>query len=376
MKIFKYFIFVFLIVGVLYIYKDKLVKNIFSPRSINSPVGTIEIKNDTKDIEVIASNLNIPWEIVFLPNSDILVTERGGKLLKIGKDTKVVAEITGVKHIGEGGLLGMTLDPKFSTNKFIYLYSTTDESGSVTNRVERYKFENESLNERKVILEGIKGSSNHDGGRINFGPDGYLYITTGDAENQKLPQDKNSLNGKILRINSDGSIPKDNPFGNAVYSMGHRNPQGLAWDKDGNLWETEHGPSGVQTGNDELNKIVKGGNYGWPDVKGTQTKDGIITPILESGKSDTWAPSGLAYLNNTLFFTGLRGEALYQVKLTNDNKYELLTNFKKEFGRIRAVVVGPDGNLYLATSNTDGRGTKKEGDDKIIKILVKTEDTQ
>lgn len=341
----------------------------FVPREVIIPQGTLETKNNPKTIEVVATNLNIPWEIVFLPNKDMLVTERAGKLLKVsGSNKKTVAEISGVKHMGEGGLLGMALDPNFKSNKFIYLYSTTDVGGGVTNRVERYKLENDSLIDRSVILEGIKGSSNHDGGRIAFGPDGYLYITTGDAETPRLSQAKDSLNGKILRIKSDGSIPTDNPFGNAVYSMGHRNPQGLAWDKSGNLWATEHGPSGTQTGNDEVNLIVNGGNYGWPDIKGQQTKDGMILPVIESGKSDTWAPSSLAYFDDTLFFTGLRGEALYEAKIGSGNELTLSENFKKEYGRIRIVVVGPDGDLYIATSNTDGRGTVKNGDDKIIKI--------
>ncbi|KKS63178.1 MAG: Quinoprotein glucose dehydrogenase [Candidatus Collierbacteria bacterium GW2011_GWD2_42_50] len=220
-------------------------------------------------------------------------------------------------------------------------------------------------------MEKIKGSSNHDGGRIAFGPDGYLYITTGDAETPNLAQDKNSLNGKILRIKDDGGIPEDNPFGNAVYSLGHRNPQGLAWDKNGTLWETEHGPSGIQTGNDEVNIIIKGGNYGWPTIKGDQTKKGLISPIIQSGTKDTWAPSGMAYYDGSLFFSGLRGEALYEAKIRNGNKLDLLTHFKQEFGRIRAVVLGPDGYLYLSTSNQDGRGRVREGDDKIIKINPK-----
>ncbi len=217
-------------------------------------------------------------------------------------------------------------------------------------------------------MAGIKGSVNHDGGRIAFGPDGYLYITTGDAENSHLAQNKNSLNGKILRIKDDGSIPSDNPFGNAVYSMGHRNPQGLAWDKDGTLWETEHGPSGIQTGYDEINIITKGANYGWPEIRGEQTKEGFVSPVIQSGSKDTWAPSGMKYWNGSLFFSGLRGEALYEAKISKENKLNLITHFKQRFGRIRAVVLGADGFIYLSTSNRDGRGQVREGDDKIIKI--------
>lgn len=377
MKIFKFLIVTVLVFGVLYFSKDKLLKKVFGPRESNTPTGTLENKTqpsqegEQKAIEEIATGLNIPWEIVFLPTGDMLVTERGGKLLKVSASaSKTIAEIAGVKHIGEGGLLGLALDPNFTTNKFIYLYSTTSETGGVTNRVERYKLENDTLSQRVVILANIKGSSNHDGGRIAFGPDGYLYIATGDAETPNLAQDTNSLSGKILRIKSDGSIPEDNPFKNEVYSYGHRNPQGLAWDKNGNLWITEHGPSGSQTGNDEVNKIIKGGNYGWPEIRGQETKEGMITPIVESGKSDTWAPAGSAYIKDKLFFTGLRGEALYELSIEADEKPILLTNFKAQFGRLRVVVIGPDGHLYIATSNKDGRGRPKNGDDKIIRIRI------
>ncbi|MFZ3069103.1 MAG: PQQ-dependent sugar dehydrogenase [Microgenomates group bacterium] len=368
-----FLLFLFVTTFILFLFWGKLRSSVFAPRQAiptNGTKLTIE-QSSPQDIEVVAQKLDIPWEIVFLQNGDLLVTERSGKLLKIGSETKVIKEIEGVKHIGEGGLLGLTLHPNFSVNNFVYLYSTTQDSNGITNRVERYKFSNDTLSERKVILEKIKGSSNHDGGRIVFGPDGYLYITTGDAENPNLAQDKNSLNGKILRIKDDGSIPEDNPFGNAVYSLGHRNPQGLAWDKDGTLWETEHGPSGIQTGNDEVNLIIKGGNYGWPTIKGDQTKEGLISPIIQSGSKDTWAPSGMAYFGGSLFFSGLKGEALYEAKIRNGNKLDLLTYFKQEFGRIRAVVLGPDGYLYLSTSNRDGRGQIREGDDKIIRINPK-----
>ena len=368
-----FLILLFLAALLLFLFWGKIRSSVFAPRQ-TLPANGIKLtpeQSSSQDIEVIAQNLDIPWEIVFLPNGDLLVTERSRKLLKIGSETKVIKEIEGVKHIGEGGLLGLTLHPNFSVNNFIYLYSTTQDSNGITNRVERYRFSNDTLSERKVVLEKIKGSSNHDGGRIAFGPDRYLYITTGDAESPNLAQDKNSLNGKILRIKDDGSIPEDNPFGNAVYSLGHRNPQGLAWDKNGTLWETEHGPSGIQTGNDEVNLITKGGNYGWPTIKGNQTKEGLIPPIIESGSKDTWAPSGMAYYNGSLFFSGLRGEALYEVKIRNGNKLDLFTHFKQEFGRIRAVVLGPDGYLYLSTSNRDGRGQVREGDDKIIKINPK-----
>jgi glucose/arabinose dehydrogenase len=375
MKIKLTYLLIFLLILIIsgfsiFLFRGKLKPYFFVVRQniTNNEVKSGATSANKQDIEIIVQNLDIPWEIAFLPNGDMLVTERSGKLLKIGSETKVIKEIEGVKHIGEGGLLGLALHPNFSVNNFIYFYSTTQDANGISNRVERYKFSNDILSERKVILEGIKGSSNHDGGRIIFGPDGYLYITTGDAEEPNLAQDKNSLNGKILRIKDDGGVPSDNPFGNAVYSLGHRNPQGLVWDKDGNLWETEHGPSGLQTGYDEVNIITKGANYGWPIIKGDETKEGFISPIIQSGSRDTWAPSGMTYWDGSLFFSGLRGEALYEARINNGNKLDLIAHFKQEFGRIRAVVLGTDGFIYLSTSNKDGRGQIKEGDDKIIRI--------
>lgn len=362
MRVFKFFLVIILLLLGLYIYVDKFVIKLGPVEKENQPAQA----ENPKTTEVIATNLNIPWEIAFLPSGEMLVTERGGKLLKLSNSAKkIISEIYGVKHIGEGGLLGLTLDPNFKLNKFIYLYSTTDQKGELSNRVERYKLNGDKLDERELLLDGIKGSSTHDGGRLAFGPDRNLYITTGDAGNPNSAQDKNSLNGKVLRIKSNGSIPEDNPFNNAVYSFGHRNPQGITWDKDGNLWITEHGPSG----NDEINLIVNGGNYGWPEIKGMLTKDGMISPVIESGKNDTWAPAGLTHKDGYLFFAGLRSQTLYQAKIGSNNSLTLQSSLKNEFGRLRSVVVGPDGNLYLATSNTDGRGIAKEGDDKIIKII-------
>lgn len=341
---------------------------LFAPRHILNNVNLPKTTPDTGSYKVIVENLDVPWEIGFLPDGDMLITERSGNLIRIGSEKKVIKKVEGVKHVGEGGLLGLVLHPDFSDNGLLYLYYTTTQSGNITNRVERYKLDNDQLSEEKLILEGIKGSANHDGGRMAFGPDGYLYITTGDAQEPGLAQNKDSLNGKILRISDDGEIPSDNPFGNAVYSLGHRNPQGLVWDENKTLWETEHGPSGSQTGYDEINIIRMGGNYGWPEVYGDNNKAGFTPPVIQSGSKDTWAPSGLTYWDGSLFFSGLRGEAFYEAKIGSNNILELTTHFEKEFGRLRAAVLGPDGYLYISTSNKDGRGRLKEGDDKIIKI--------
>jgi glucose/arabinose dehydrogenase len=323
---------------------------------------------------VIAKNLKIPWEIVLLPDGGYLIPERDGHLYFISNDNESRVEIQGVRHKGEGGLLGAVIHPQFSENRFLYLYLTTQSGDELTNQVERYtlNLEKKQLENRTVILANIPGAANHDGGRLVFSPDGKLFVTTGDAQQPALAQNTQSLAGKILRVNDDGSIPTDNPFGNAVYSYGHRNPQGLAWDVRGRLWETEHGPSGAETGNDEINVIEKGKNYGWPEIRGKQQKEGMVTPVLESGTDDTWAPGGAIVWEDHLVFTGLRGERLYLTHITDDGTLgELYYYFAETFGRLRAIALDPSGDwFYLATSNTDGRGTPQAEDDKVFKLNI------
>lgn len=352
--------FSFVVSGFLYTQNNKQKEQISKEKpSLKTTVGE-------ESIEIVAENLEIPWEIAFLPTGEMLVTERPGRVVKIGENREVI-EVEGVEHIGEGGLLGLALDPNFSQNNFVYLYLTTTQNEKFVNRVEKYRLDGNTLIDKKLIIGGITGAAIHDGGRIAFGPDGYLYITTGDAGKSSLAQDKNSLNGKILRVKEDGVIPDDNLFKNAVYSYGHRNSQGLAWDESQDLWATEHGRSGVLSGLDEINRIEKGKNYGWPIIQGDDTKEGMVSPIIHSS-DDTWAPSGVAFLNGSLFFAGLRGEALYEYKI---KEKVLKEHFKKRFGRLRAVVVSPNGFLYISTSNRDGRGSPKASDDKIIKINAK-----
>ena len=375
-----------LIFGIgVYIYRGNIAHQ---PSPTSPTTGPIDIEegvlspetqepDDGPDIEIVAENLEIPWEVAFLPaspdasrgglNGELLVTERPGRLLKIGKDRKVY-QISGVHHVGEGGLLGLALHPDFENNQFLYLYLTSTKAGQIVNRVERYRLENDSLTNREVILEGIAGAPNHDGGRIEFGPDGYLYITTGDAQRPSLSQDTSSLNGKILRVDGDGSTPSDNPFGNPVYSYGHRNVQGITWDEKGRLWATEHGRSGILSGLDELNLIEPGKNYGWPDIQGDETREEMVLPIIHSGASETWAPAGAEFINGSIFFAGLRGSTLYQARIENAKVTTLVKHFEDLYGRLRAVRLGPDGYLYITTSNQDGRGPPRQGDDKIIRI--------
>lgn len=322
--------------------------------------------------KIIAENLVIPWEVVTLPGGDFLVTERGGRLLRIGAEGAAY-EVEGVAHVGEGGLLGMALHPDFENNQYLYLYMTTTAGGGLSNRVVRYRYQNGALGERTTIIQNIPGAKYHDGGRIAFGPDKKLYVTTGDAGDSFSAQDRNSLAGKILRMNDDGTVPTDNPFDNHVWSFGHRNPQGIAWDSNGKLWSTEHGPSGLTSGFDEINLIVRGGNYGWPIVKGDEEEEGMIAPILQSGENETWAPASAEFFNGDLIFTGLRGETLYQFLYEEvKGDMELVAHFRDEFGRLRTVRNGPEDQLLLLTSNRDGRGAARSNDDRIIGVSQNT----
>lgn len=325
-------------------------------------------------VETIAENLSIPWSIDFAPDGRIFFSERTGTLQVI--DNGVQKEIMSLDvGGGEGGMLGIALDPDFESNHYIYIYYTYNELLSTKNKIVRYVESNNSLTEDKILLEDIPGASYHDGGRIKFGPDDKLYITTGDAGDPNLSQNLDSVAGKILRINSDGTIPDDNPFDSAVYSYGHRNPQGIDWDKSGVLIGTEHGPSGWRgVAHDEINLIEPGKNYGWPDVIGDETKEGLTNPVLHSG-DDTWAPSGAAFYYGEIsqwdgkyFVASLRGQSLLSIEF--DSEYNVIS-FEKlflgEFGRLRAAVNGPDG-LYVLTSNQDGRGSPDINDDRILRI--------
>lgn len=324
-------------------------------------------------IASIAQGLSIPWALDVLPDGALIFTERAGRVRLIDQQGNLLPEpllsLGDVALAGEGGLLGIALHPDFTENRFVYLYyMARRERGAIANRVVRYRLEENGkiLITPTVILDDIPAAAHHDGGRIAFGPDGMLYITTGDAEVKDNAQNLQSLAGKILRLRDDGTIPPENPFaGSPVWSYGHRNPQGLAWDRAGRLWATEHGPSA----HDEINLIEAGKNYGWPLGSGENVPSGTVAPIRQSGSS-TWAPSGAAISDDTLYFVGLRGQEVYALSLTEEGGVsgEIRSSFAKQFGRIRAIVKGPDGYFYLLTNNRDGRGIPKSEDDQIIRL--------
>ena len=333
-------------------------------------------------VETVAENLTVPWEIEFAPDGRIFFTERTGHL-RVIQDGNLLSEPMISLEVSrtEGGLLGLDLDPNFSENNFLYLYYSYFDGPDIYNRVVRYTEFDNSLSEEKILLDKIPGSQWHDGGRIKFGPDGKLYIATGDAADWNLSQDLNSLAGKILRINSDGTIPEDNPIENsAIFSYGHRNPQGIDWHPDsGILVATEHGPSGERgVAHDEINVIISGKNYGWPDIIGDESSEGLENPIIHSG-DDTWAPSGAAFYDSDeisewygkYFVATLRGNHLrmLDLDLENDQVNTSTELFFEEFGRLRNAAMGPDGHLYIMTSNQDGRGSPSQNDDRILRIV-------
>lgn len=348
---------------------------------------TIPKASATVNVEQVATGLEAPWSIAFANDGTIYVTERPGRIRVIRQGVlqpSPVATIS-VRAVpgDESGLLGLTLDPDFDSNRLVYVYYTyTDPQGQILNRISRLPENNGQLGDEQFLLDGIKGASIHDGGRLKIGPDGRLYATTGDATNGQLAQNLTSPNGKILRINLDGSIPSDNPDPQSpVYSYGHRHPQGLAWDASEHLIASEHGPSGFfppACCNDEINLIQPGRNYGWPNVYGIAGNPSFVDPILSTGL-DTWAPSGMTFYSasNIPEWTGkflvatLRGRHLRVLEISFAPSAEVVSSvgfLSESYGRLRDVVQGPDGFIYVATSNRDGRGSPNSGDDKILRI--------
>jgi glucose/arabinose dehydrogenase len=338
-------------------------------------------------LEVVAEGLEIPWSIVFPSAERMLVSERTGAIREI-KDgvlnPQPVYIFDEVRARDEAGLMGLALHPDHTRNG--YLYACYTVSGSATDmitRVSRLVDNGTSLAFEQVILDNIPAARFHTGCRIQFGPDGMLYVSTGDATNKDLPQDVNSSAGKILRVTPEGEIPADNPFpGSPVFSLGHRNPQGITWDlESGRMFSTEHGPSTFDgpPGGDEINLIIPGGNYGWPLGSHDNVPQGTIGPLIQFTPAEApasalfYADDALPFFKGNLFFGALRGEGLVRVILNENANGEIsVASVEKiiaDVGRVRDVVTGPDGSLYFSTSNRDGRGAVRDGDDKIYRIF-------
>jgi glucose/arabinose dehydrogenase len=290
------------------------------------------------------------------------VAERpSGRIVRIprgGGRARTVMRVPGVVSDGEGGLLGLAVSPHYATDKLVYAYLTTASD----NRIVRFRLGGRL----HPILTGLHKATVHDGGRIAFGPDGMLYAGVGDAGDTANAQNRSSRNGKILRIAPNGSIPRSNPFrGSPVWSLGHRNVQGLAWDRAGRLWASEFG----QDTWDEVNLIRKGRNYGWPVVEGKgDTHGGRYTNPLVTWRTDQASPSGAAILGGSLYVGALAGERLWRIPLHGASLGRPQSLFSGRFGRLRTVVVAPGGRLWVTTSNRDGRGSPRSGDDKVIQV--------
>jgi glucose/arabinose dehydrogenase len=332
----------------------------------SEPANAVTTK-PASEYQVIAKNLQTPWAIDF-NGEQIYISERVGTIVKIdgSKITRQQVKLDkAVKPGGEGGFLGFLLAPNFAATKQAYAYHTYEEAGKTLNRVVILQENEDGWKEVMPLLEGIPGSLNHNGGRLAIGPDHNLYITTGDSTNDDLAQDLTSLGGKILRMTLDGKIPQDNPFANSyVYSYGHRNPQGIAWDSQGLMYSTEHGPSGSPGGHDEINRIESGKNYGWPMIIGDEKKDGMVNPIYQTGETAI-APSGISInADDQLLIAALRGQKLFNY----DPKSNKLNVILENQGRLRDVKIH-NGKTYIITNNTDGRGGPQSIDDDMLIVL-------
>ncbi|MFW5704160.1 MAG: PQQ-dependent sugar dehydrogenase [Patescibacteria group bacterium] len=367
-------------------------QNSFTNRSepvdvADDPVRSDDASRDTVPITVenYVSDLDVPWDLVFTSPERALVSERPGRI-RVIQDGELQKEpihtFEEISSQAEEGLMGLVLDPNYAENTYLYACYAYPTNGGLADRVVRFTDVGNQLTEQTTILEGIPAARYHAGCRLAFGPDQKLYITTGDATKKQIAQDLDSLGGKILRLNPDGSIPADNPFPDSpIYSYGHRNPQGIDWHPPtGSMFSTEHGPSGFDgpAGGDEINIIQAGGNYGWPVVSHQESAEGMIdpllvyTPAIAPGSGLFYTSDVLPQFTNNLFVGMLRGTGILRIVVDENDPQNVLLNEPLEminYGRIRTVVEGPDGYIYFMTSNTDGRGDIRSGDDHIYRIV-------
>ncbi len=344
----------------------------FTPSQTTLPIpepGPLNGNNTRSGVQVLAENLDVPWAVDIAEDGRLFFTERTGRIMAIDKNGSLLSDpvaYINVMQNGESGLLGLALHPNFTENHLLYVYHTYSNDSAVLNQVLMLTENDNKIVESKVIIDNILAADRNDGGRIKFGPDGKLYVATGDARQPELAQDAGSLAGKILRLNFDGSIPEDNPFeGSPVYSYGHRNIQGLAWHPvTGELYASEHGLEG----NDEINLIKPGSNYGWPieDCNAEKFEKPIVcfNPAIAPAGMTFAASDSLGYQNDILL-AALKAQHIRLIDLESDIQSNILTGF----GRIRDVVEAPDGSLYFTTSNKDGRAVPAQNDDKILRII-------
>ncbi len=345
-----------------------------APTSTAAPAATAPSASTAQDgqpeldVSTVATGLQVPWGLGFLPDGTALITGRDDATVSaISADGTVrpVGTIDGVVPGGEGGLLGLAVSPSFAQDETLYVYYTAEDG----NRIDTVRLRDGRLADQQAGLGGIPRAGNHDGGRLTFGPDGLLYVGTGDAGNRDNAQDAGSLGGKILRLTADLRPAPGNPGGGPVYTLGHRNVQGLAFDDAGHLWAAEFG----QNTWDELNLVAAGSNYGWPTVEGVGNRDGFVDP-QRVWPTDQASPSGIAFWRGSIWMAGLRGQQLWQIPIiqtaTGPTTGEPIAHLTGSYGRLRTVAVAPDDTLWLTTSNTDGRGSVRDGDDRILRLQL------